>query len=211
MSTKGFKIAIAITGIAIIALFVLLYQSIKEEDRANLTSVNTSQIRDDFTENKIPDFQFVNQFGERIGHNDFDGRIYVADFFFTTCPTICPMMAGNKMRIQDVFKGNRDVLLLSHSIDTRSDSVPKLKEYGDNVGAVKGKWHLVTGEREEIYKIAKEYYITAQENDLVDGSFIHDGSFILVDGNRHIRGIYDGTDLASTEVLINDIKRLLQK
>ncbi|GAA4277585.1 SCO family protein [Aquimarina mytili] len=183
----------------------------KKESEVNVIANSQFQIRKEFTENTIPDFRFINQFGEEVTQAEFDGRMYVADFFFTTCPTICPAMAGNKIRIQEAFKNNSEVLILSHSIDPRSDSIPKLKSYGEDVGALKGKWHLVTGVREEIYEIAKEYYVTAQEDELAKGSFIHDGSFILVDGERHIRGIYDGTDLGSTEVLINDIKSLLEK
>lgn len=211
MTRKVLKILIVITGAAAVVLFILFFQSIVTEENKLLSSSRKSlAIREDFGKNTIPDFTFVNQFGKSITRKTFDNKIYIADFFFTTCPTICPMMTGNKLKVQEAFENNDDVLILSHSIDTQTDSIRTLYEYGKEAGVLEGKWHLVTGEHDAIYDIAKEYYVTAQKNDVKDGSFIHDGSFILIGKDGTIRGIYDGTDYASTQTLINDIHHLLR-
>ncbi len=210
MNCRVLKILIFVTGCALIVLFVQLYKFQKEEEDTALHPLdNQLQVRDEFTENTIPYFEFFNQYGQKISQKDFENRIYIADFFFTSCPTICPAMAGNKAQIQQAFRSDPRVLILSHSIDTDSDSIPRLKEYAEQVGALKNKWHLVTGERNDIYGIARQYYVTAQQSDFDNETYIHDGNFILIDGEKHIRGIYDGTDLASTHILIRDIKGLL--
>lgn len=161
--------------------------------------------------NRIPGFEFVNQYGEIITQRHFADKIYIADFFFTSCPTICPVMGGNKYRIQQAFKNEPGVLILSHSIDPKHDTVEVLREYAERMGSIRNKWHLVTGAKDHIYALAKEYYVTAAEDDRQAGSFIHDGSFLLIDRNKYIRGIYDGTDTGSTDRLIADVKRLLNE
>lgn len=168
-------------------------------------------MRSDFNQSMTKDFQFVNQYNEVVNQETFKNKIYITDFFFTTCPTICPMMGGNKLQIQNKFLNEKDLLILSHSIDTKTDSVARLYEYGNTIGAIKDKWHLVTGEREDIYGIAKEYYVTAQESDIASGAYLHDGSFILIDKRQKIRGIYDGTSATDTELLIADVEKLLQE
>ena len=179
-----------------------------EKDKSKNDAV-LSNMRADFNQKITSDFKFVNQYNEIVDQQTFDDKIYVADFFFINCPTICPLMGSNKIRIQNRFAGDSDVLLLSHSIDILNDSVPSLSAYATTIGALKDKWHLVTGDQEAIYGIAKEYYVTAQESGTASGSYLHDGSFILIDKKRRIRGIYDGTQVASTEELIDDIEFLL--
>lgn len=158
---------------------------------------------------KIPNFSLTNQNGELVSQNTFKNKIYVADFFFTTCPGICPMMTKNMNLVQEAFKNDSEVLLLSHSVTPLKDSVPQLKSYAieNNIG---NSWHLVTGEKKEIYDLGRKSYFV--ENDLgvpkgID-DFLHTENFILVDKNKHIRGIYNGLDKNSVKQLIADINTL---
>ncbi len=211
MEDRILEIWIVFTAMAVIvAISIVIKENNKPHIKESIYSESTFNIRTDFSKNQIPEFQFTNQYSEVVTQHTFKDKIYVADFFFTRCPTICPLMSGNKFRIQQAFKNNDDILLLSHSIDVAGDSIPILLEYANRVGAIKDKWHLVTGDYDAIYDIAKEYYVTAQEDDLNDGSFIHDGSFILIGRDRTIKGIYDGTDRVSTTKLIAHIKSILK-
>ncbi|APZ48135.1 SCO family protein [Polaribacter reichenbachii] len=158
---------------------------------------------------KIPDFEFINQNGETITQKIFENKIYVTDFFFTTCPGICPMMTKNMHLVQEAFKNDDTVLMLSHSVTPTIDSVPQLKKYAidKNIGK---NWHLVTGNKKEIYDLGRTAYFV--ENDLGEpkgiNDFLHTENFILVDKNKHIRGIYNGLNKNSVKQLIADIKAL---
>lgn len=160
---------------------------------------------------QIPSFRFINQEGQVITEKDFAGKVYVADFFFTTCPTICPKMSAEMLKVYEHFQDDDRVLLLSHSIDTKYDSVPVLKAYAEKLGVSAPKWHFVTGKREDIYDIAGYYMVTAGEDPAAPGGYIHSGALILVDGQRHIRGVYNGTDPEDTKKLIEDIEVLLKE
>ncbi|MEZ0610606.1 SCO family protein [Fibrella sp. WM1] len=142
----------------------------------------------------IPAFKFVSQYGDTVTAAAVKDKIYVADFFFTTCPTICPKMKTQLKRVYERFNTNPNVLLLSHTIDPEHDSVAVLREFASELG-VKGKnWLFVTGDRDKIYEIGeKSYMVTAQKDASAPGGVVHSGAFILVDKQRHIRGIYDGT------------------
>jgi protein SCO1/2 len=159
----------------------------------------------------IPDFSFTNQNGEIIDQKTFAGKIYVTDFFFTTCPGICPKMTANLKKVQDAFVDESRVLLLSHSVTPDYDKVDVLKKYASKTGAIDGKWHLVTGERDQIYNLGRQFYFV--EEDLGESrspeEFLHTENFILLDQNRHIRGIYNGLNKASVQQLLADIKTLL--
>ena len=158
----------------------------------------------------IPNFAFVSQYGDTVTAKTFDNKIYVADFFFTSCPTICPKMKVQLKRVYDKFNGNLNVMMLSHSIDPTHDSVPVLKEFADNLGITGRQWLFVTGDREKIYDIAQgSYMVTAQADSTAPGGVVHSGAFILVDKAKHIRGIYDGTTEAGVDKLMGDIDRLL--
>ena len=159
---------------------------------------------------KIPSFEFINQYSDTITEEHFNGKVYIADFFFTSCPTICPRMSVNMEKVQNAFVDHSDVLLISHSIDPR-DSVEVLYEYAELHGAIENKWHLVTGNTDEIYDLAREYYVMAAKDETGSGAYIHDGSFLLIDQEKHIRGIYDGTSDAGTKLLIKDIQKLLKE
>ncbi len=157
----------------------------------------------------IADFSFTNQNGETITQKDYEGKVYVADFFFTTCQTICPKMTSNMAEIQKAFLNNPKVMLLSHSVLPDTDSVPVLKQYANKKGVVDGKWNLVTGDKKEIYGIARKSYLavkTGSPAELYD--MVHTENFILVDTKRRVRGFYDGTKTEDITRLIEDVKWL---
>lgn len=141
----------------------------------------------------------------------FDGKIYVADFFFTSCPTICPIMKSQMLRVYEKFKDDERILLLSHSIDPEHDTVEVLKEYASGLGIDAKRWHLVTGAKEEIYDTAYLYKLAAMEDKNAPGGFIHSGSFTLVDPEGRIRGYYKGTEEEAVDRLIDDIGRLIDE
>lgn len=158
----------------------------------------------------IPDFRFVSQYGDTVTAKDFVNKIYVADFFFTSCPTICPKMKVQLKRVYEKYKHNPDVALLSHSIDPDHDTVPVLKEFADNLGITGRQWLFVTGDREKIYDIGQtSYMVTTQQDSSAAGGVVHSGAFILIDKDKHIRGLYDGTTEAGVDKLMNDMDRLL--
>ncbi len=162
---------------------------------------------------KIPDFNLVNQLGEAVNQKTFDSKIYVTDFFFTICPGICPQMTDNMFKIQEEFKNEDDVLLLSHSVMPSTDTAAVLKEYGETHEVIANKWHLVTGDKNEIYELGRDHYFV--ENDLgvpknID-DFLHTENFLLIDKNKHIRGIYNGLNRASIAQLSTDIKTLQEE
>lgn len=157
----------------------------------------------------IADFALTNQNGELVTQKDYEDKIYIADFFFTTCPTICPIMTKNMADIQDKIKGDDDVLLLSHSVTPDIDSVPQLKKYAQEQGVLDDKWNLVTGDKKQIYELARKSYL-AVKTDGDGGPFdmIHTENFILVDKSRRIRGFYDGTNTEEMEDLMSDLEIL---
>ncbi|MEL6916592.1 MAG: SCO family protein [Bacteroidota bacterium] len=154
----------------------------------------------------IADFSLTNQNGRTITQKEYENKIYIADFFFTTCPTICPIMTKNMAQVQQLILNDDDVLLLSHSVTPKIDSVAQLKKYALEKGVVDKKWNLVTGDKKHIYQLARKSYL-AVKNDGDGGPFdmIHTENFILVDKERRIRGTYDGTDKEEIERLIKDL------
>ncbi|MEX0313983.1 MAG: SCO family protein [Allomuricauda sp.] len=157
----------------------------------------------------IADFELVNQNGEKVTQENYQGKIYVADFFFTTCPTICPIMTKNMAQIQNSILADQNVLLLSHSVTPVIDSVPQLKKYALEKGVVDSKWNLVTGDKKQIYELARKSYL-AVKNDGDGGPYdmIHTENFILVDKERRIRGFYDGTNKEEITKLLSDLEIL---
>lgn len=158
---------------------------------------------------KIADFSLVNQNGETITQEYYKDKIYIADFFFTTCLTICPIMTDHMVKIQDKIKNDEDVYLLSHTVFPVSDSVPVLKEYAKEKGVIDEKWNLVTGDKKQIYDLARKSYLaTKSTGDGGPYDMIHTENFVLVDKNSQIRGFYDGTDPEAIENLMHDLKVL---
>ena len=160
---------------------------------------------------KVADFKLLNQNGDTITQNDYKDKIYVTDFFFTRCMTICPVMTSNMSVLQEEFLENDDIGFLSLSVTPIMDSVPVLKEYAERKGVIDKKWNITTGEKAHIYELArKSYFAVLDEGDGGIQDFIHTENFVLVDKKKQIRGFYDGTDLEDISRLIEDIK-LLQK
>lgn len=160
---------------------------------------------------RIQDFKFVNQYADTITQQDYQDCIYVADFFFTTCPTICPIMTKNMEMLQEKIKSFPNVKILSHTVTPEIDSVPVLKIYADKHHAIKGKWNLVTGNKKEIYYMARQSYLavkTTTSSELYD--MVHTENFVLVDSKRRVRGFYDGTDKKEIDRLFEDIKWLVE-
>lgn len=157
----------------------------------------------------IADFEFVNQDSAKVTQDTFKDKIYVADFFFTSCRTICPKMKTQMLRVYDSIQSMPDVLILSHTIDPEHDDVAKLHDFSERLGVSSTKWHFVTGDQEKIYTIAQtSYFATAMVDKTEPDGFIHSGAFLLIDKERRIRGKYDGTVEADVNRLIQDIKRL---
>ena len=154
---------------------------------------------------KIAPFSFENQNGKTITQDDYEGKIYIADFFFTTCPSICPKMTANMLGIQEEILNDSNVMLLSYSVTPKIDSVLQLKKYAIEKGVNDEKWNLLTGNKKEIYTMARKSYLVVKEDG--DGGpydMIHTENFILVDPKKRIRGFYDGTDtLAMSELLLD--------
>ncbi len=159
----------------------------------------------------IADFSLTNQNGKTITQEDYKDKIYVADFFFTTCQTICPIMTDNMVKIQENLKNDNEVLLLSHTVTPEIDSVAQLKKYALEKGVNDSKWNLVTGDKKEIYDLARKSYLAAKDVPYSDNDLVHTENFILVDKKKRIRGFYDGTDSESIEKLLTDIKILEQE
>ena len=155
----------------------------------------------------IPPFKYINQYGDSISDKNLDGNIYVADFFFTSCPSICPIMQRNMLNVYNAFKDSTGFKIISYTIDPQHDSVPVLKKYADKLGINGNTWWLVQGHKDDTYQIAKSYLVSVQEKNPA-GEYIHDGYFILIDKQKRIRGTYEGTDPKEVDKLIADIKTL---
>lgn len=159
---------------------------------------------------RIPNFELINQLGDTITEHTFADKIYVADFFFTSCPGICPKMTANMQLVQEAFESDQEIILISHSVTPLYDSVPVLKRYADTKGVQSGKWHLVTGDRSTIYDLGHYAYFVDEDLGLSKeaSGFLHTENFILVDKRKHIRGIYNGLNKTAIAQLIADIKTL---
>lgn len=197
-------------------IILLMYQALQPEKRLPIyqpSMVNPELVDSTLVYVKkyhtIADFELVNQNGDIITQENYSDKIYIADFFFTTCPTICPVMTANMADIQEVIRDDDEVLLLSHSVTPEIDSVQQLKKYALEKGVIDSKWNLVTGSKKQIYELARKSYLAV----LTDGDggpydMIHTENFILVDKERRIRGFYDGTNHYEIGQLLEDLKVL---
>lgn len=157
----------------------------------------------------IPDFNFVDQDSTHVTQATFNNKIYVADFFFTSCRTICPIMKTQMLRVYDSIKNDQNVLLLSHTIDPEYDTVALLYDFAERLDVKSSKWHFVTGVKDSIYHIAQTgYFATAMEDKSEPDGFIHSGAFLLIDREKRIRGKYDGTKEEDVNRLLGDITKL---
>lgn len=159
----------------------------------------------------IADFQLTNQNGEVVTQENYRDKIYVADFFFTTCRTICPVMTDHMAQIQEQLKSDQEVLLLSHTVTPEIDTVAQLKRYAIEKGVDDRKWNLVTGDKKAIYDLARKSYLAAKDIPFSEYDLVHTENFVLVDKKRRIRGFYDGTDPESIDQLLQDIEVLRQE
>lgn len=210
---KFFGIFMFFLSLIIITIF---YQLLKPEETlpiyqpsmvsTELVDTTVQEVRKYHT---IKDFKLVNQNGDTITQDYYKDKIYVADFFFTTCQTICPIMTDHMLKIQELTSDNPDVLLISHSVIPVADSVPQLKKYALEKGVNDEKWNLVTGDKKQIYDLARKSYLAAKsQGDAGPFDMIHTENFVLVDRKRRIRGFYDGTNPDAIDELMHDIEIL---
>jgi len=158
----------------------------------------------------VPDFNLISQTGDIVTQKNLAGKIYVADFFFTRCPSICPVMTSELTRVAEVFADNPDIKIISYTVDPEHDTVEVLRDYAARYNADPNQWHFVTGRKKEIYDLARKgYFIAAKEGDTGPVDFIHSQRFVLVDKEKRIRGYYDGTDKKDVDRLITEIGVLL--
>lgn len=215
-SFKKYKLFFIAFGILCIIIFLAIYKlSIPRKTLPVFTPRDVNPELVDSTvqhigyNHIIADFAFTNQNGQTITQKDYENKIYVADFFFTTCQTICPKMTTNMVWLQDQIKDNPEVKLLSFSVTPDIDSVPVLKEYAKEKGVLDSKWNLVTGNKKDIYYLARKSYLvvkTGKPEDIYD--MVHTENFVLVDQKKRIRGFYDGTNKEDMQKLLEDINFL---
>ena len=196
-------------------LFLLL--SCVESSNIDLPIIGPSDFKDELVDNKVnkeqshfvSDFELINQNGDTITNKDYENKIYVVDFFFTRCGSICPIMTNNMKKIQDKFLENDNLMLLSISVTPNIDNVATLKKYAKSKGVINSKWNIATGNKKHIYELArKSYFAVLKKGDGGLQDFIHTPNFILIDKKKQIRGIYDGTDDTEIKRVIKDIKTL---
>lgn len=208
-----------ITIVLIIIVGVLVYFYLENGDQSKILPVyNPSnfnpELVDKNLQNKsknhtVSDFELINQNGKIITQEDYQDKIYVADFFFTRCGSICPIMTNNMVKIQNEFLNDDDIMLLSLSVTPKIDSITILREYAKAKGVINSKWNITTGHKKHIYELArKSYFAVVEKGDGRLQDFIHTPNFILIDKKKQIRGMYDGTNNEDIEKLINDIKTL---
>ena len=212
---KFFLTTLAIISAVILTLF---YNALKPQEKLPIyqpAMVNYELVDSSLQHikkyHKIAPFSLINQNGLNITDNDYSNKIYVADFFFTTCPSICPKMTANMGLIQEDIRTDNQVLLLSFSVTPEIDSVAQLKRYAIEKGVIDSKWNLLTGDKTEIYELARKSYLAVKTSgDGGEHDMIHTENFILVDPEQRIRGFYDGTDTTAIDELLSDI-RVLQE
>jgi len=220
MDSKFFKKSIptlAIMGVFSVIMIYVIYTMLTPQKKLpvfNPADVNPKLVDESLVHvrrnHKVSDFQLINQNGDTITQKNYEDKIYVADFFFTRCMTICPVMTTNMEKLQEIFINDNDVMFLSHSVTPVIDSVSVLRAYADVKGVIDAKWNITTGSKKHIYKLArKSYFAVLDEGDGGLQDFVHTENFVLVDKKKQIRGFYDGTDLEDIERLSIDI-RILQ-
>ncbi|HLA55818.1 MAG TPA: SCO family protein [Flavobacterium sp.] len=208
-----FFIAMSVFSVIAISLFYVALKPKKSLPIYNPSMVNPelvdSTVQYVSKYHTIADFSFTNQNGKTITQKDYEGKIYVADFFFTTCGSICPKMTANLADVQKAILNNPKVMLLSHTVLPEIDSVPVLKKYAIEKGVIDSKWNLVTGDKKDIYTMARKSYLAVKlgkPDELYD--MVHTENFVLVDAKRRVRGFYDGTNKDDIKRLIDDINWL---
>ena len=213
---KKFALGFALLSAVIISIFYSILKVEKTLPIFQPASVNEALVDTTIQHVKkyhtIANFKLINQNGDTITQNDYKDKIYVADFFFTTCKTICPVMTDHMYDIQKEIMADNDVLLLSHSVTPKIDSVAQLKKYAKQHGVIDAKWNLVTGDKKQIYNLARKSYLAVKTEGNGDQyDMIHTENFVLIDKKRQIRGFYDGTKPEAIKQLLNDINSLKKR
>jgi protein SCO1/2 len=216
---KKFRIFFGIMAVFSVVCITLFYFALRQ--KKTLPVFNPSDVNPELVDSTmqyiqkyhtIADFSFTNQNGKTITQKDYEGKIYVADFFFTTCGSICPIMTTNMVDVQKAFLDNPKVMLLSHTVFPETDSVAVLKKYAIEKGVDDHKWNLVTGDKKAIYTMARKSYLAVKlgkPSELYD--MVHTENFVLVDTKRRVRGFYDGTKKEEIQRLIEDINGLCEE
>ncbi|MGA0283724.1 MAG: SCO family protein [Saprospiraceae bacterium] len=196
--------------IAVIGFFVVACES-KSSDKP-LPIIGRLEIVDgDTIHHTIPDFEFINQDSQLVTNQELTEYIYISDFFFTSCPSICPIVKKQMLRIYDKYKSNSMVKLVSHTIDPKRDTADKLKRYAADLGVDTDKWVFLTGDKESLLDIADAYFVAAYEDPDAPGGFDHSGKIILVDTKRQVRSFAEGTDPEDVDRFLKDIDKLLHE
>lgn len=204
----GLKFGVQSVFVLMCGLLLTISCITKKEERLPIIGERSVSGKDTVY-HQIANFKFVNQDSVTVTNETFSDKIYVADFFFTSCRTICPVMKTQMLRVYDSIKNDPQVLIISHTIDPEYDTVGLLHDFADRLGVKSDKWHFVTGEKDSIYSIAqRSYFATAMEDKTEADGFIHSGAFLLIDKERRIRGKYDGTKEDDVNRLLGDIERL---
>ena len=216
---KKYRVFLGVFFVLSAVILTLFYNALKP--KKSLPIFNPADVNPELVDSTvqykskyhtIADFSFVNQNGDTITQKDYEGKIYVADFFFTTCGSICPKMSANLEEVQKAFANNPKVKLLSHTVFPETDSVPVLKAYAKKHNVIDAKWNLVTGDKKEIYAMARKSYLAVKlgkPSELYD--MVHTENFVLVDTKRRVRGFYDGTNKEDIKKLIEDITFLCEQ
>jgi protein SCO1/2 len=177
--------------------------------RQAVTKTVNGQTVTDTVYQTVPAFTFINQNGDSTGSKNLEGNIYVADFFFTTCPSICPIMQRNMLNVYNAFKDSANFKIISFTIDPKHDTPAILKKYADKLGVTGNTWWFLNGDRDDVYQLAtKSYLVAVTQDSTAAGGYVHQGYFVLIDKQKRIRGAYDGTDMKQVNQLIADIKTL---
>jgi len=216
---KKYRLFITTMFLISAAAVIMFYNVLKPQEKLPIYQPNMvkfqlvdSTIQHIKRFHKISSFELVNQNNQTVTNEFYDGKIYIADFFFTTCPGICPIMKDNMIDLQEEFLDDDQVYLLSHTVTPEIDSVSVLKEYSIEKGVLDYKWNMVTGDKKQIYELARKSYLVAED---IETSFeydmIHTENFVLIDPERRIRGFYDGTDKESIKQLVKDVYILKQE
>lgn len=195
-------------GVAAVAL--VLTACLKPEKSSLPILGNRDVVNGDTVYPTVRDFAFLNQDSQVVNNATFEGKAYVVDFFFVSCPTICPKTTKQMLRLYEKYQQDDRLMLVAHTVDPKHDTIPRLKKHAEKLGVKSPKWNFVTGSEEEIYGIAADYFSVAKKDDTAPGGFDHSGRLILVDKNRHVRAFCDGTDPKDVDRFMEDIDLLLK-
>ena len=196
----------------LVAVVLGLYSCVASDTHGKLPKLgHMDVVNGDTTFHTVPSFSYTNQYGEAVSNKTFEGEAYIVDYFFTSCPTICPKVKAQQLRLYDRFKDSPNLSFLSVSIDTKYDTVDKLKSYADGLEIGKGNWHMVTGTKDMIYDNAIGFFHVALENEEAPGGYDHDGKLVLIDKNHHIRAFCDGLIPEEVDRFVFDIENLLNE